>query len=379
MADAGGPECLHALSLNRLSTLDFPQATDENVDCVIGGVDRLVHRFGVANMNRSSCIRCAFAAFILCWQSPACIAQDRDPVPSDREESERTDDRAGGSRRPLTEEEMILKRKRELLLDFNDPTSLDRGASVHPRLMETVKDNTIGVRYEEREAYLRVLRMASEVPLSRQEQLANEIKAERRLLNPSYKRRTLEEFPQFVDLFTHPEIYRGRPVTLRGVMRKLTKFELGKNSLGLDDAYEGWVYTSDSQGNPAVVIFTSKDEGLPVNGDIQEEVEFTGYYFKMYGYDAQDVTRKAPLILAGEVKWLPHPYKAVYKPWGIEWYALATLAFLFVGYLVWQTNRREMPPLPPLQIEPDFSQFPPREFPAPDPFRSQSPNETEDA
>lgn len=325
-------------------------------------------------MNRSLWIKHTLVVFVLCWQPHLAIAQDRDP-----DLSGRADERAPGSRRPLTEEEMILKRKRELLLDFNDPTSLDRGASVHPRLMETVKDNTIGVRYEEREAYLRVLRLASEVPLSRQEQLAAEIRAERRLLNPSYKRRSAEDFPQFVDLFTHPEIYRGRPVTLRGVMRKLTKFDLGKNSLGLDEAYEGWVYTSDSQGNPAVVIFTNKEDGLPVSGDLQEEVEFTGYYFKMYGYDAQDVTRKAPLILAGEVKWIPHPYKAVYKPWGLKWYALATLAFLFVGYVIWQTNRREMPPLPPSQIEPDFSQFPPREFPATDPFLSQSPTETEDA
>ena len=128
-----------------------------------------------------------------------------------------------------------------------------------------------------------------------------------------------------------------------------------------------------------MVIFTSKDDQLPVNGDIQEEVEFTGYYFKMYGYDAQDVTRKAPMILAGEVKWIPHPYKAVYKPWGIEWYALATLAFLLTGYLIWQANRREMPPLPPLEIEPDFTHLPPREHPAPNPLLPRSLTETEDS
>lgn len=327
-------------------------------------------------MNRGMRIIFAVGAFAVSWPVDFVSAQDRDSVFASEEAES---DAARPPRRPLTEDEMVQQRQRELLLDFKDPPSLDHGESVHPRLMETVKDNTIGVRYEEREAYLRVLRLASEVPLRRQEQFAAEIRAERRTLNPSYKRRKPEDFPQFVDLFTHPEFYRGRPVTLRGVMRKLTKFELGKNTLGLDQAYEGWVYTSDSQGNPAVVIFTSKDDKLPVNGDIQEEVEFTGYYFKMYGYDAQDVTRKAPMILAGEVRWIPHPYKAVYKPWGIEWYALALFGFLLTGYLIWQANRKEMPPRPPLEIEPDFNHLPPREHPAPNPLLPHSMTETEDS
>ncbi|RLS81006.1 MAG: hypothetical protein DWI02_04540 [Planctomycetota bacterium] len=338
---------------------------------------------GVVMGNRPIRILCAVGALILAWelsvinalQPSSTFARDQADDPADENRQEES----GGMRRPLTEDEMVEQRRQELLFDFNDPPSLDHGESVHPRLMQTVKDNTIGVRYEEREAYLRVLRLASEVPLRRQEQFAAEIRTERRTLNPSYKRRRPDEFPQFADLFTHPEFYRGRPVTLRGVMRKLTKFELGKNKLGLDEAYEGWVYTSDSQGNPAVVIFTSKDDQLPVNGDIQEEVEFTGYYFKMYGYDAQDVTRKAPMLLAGEVKWIPHPYKSAYKPLGFMWYFLATLGFLLTGYLVWQANRKELPRRPPLEIEPDFRHFPPMEHPAPSPLLPRSMTETEDS
>ena len=330
---------------------------------------------GVVSMHRRIGILSVVVALVLCWQLNYGTAQDRDPIVV----SERSDTQASPPRRPLTEDEMVLQRQRELLLDFTDPPSLDHGQSVHPRLMETVKDNTIGVRYEEREAYLRVLRLASEVPRRRQEQIAAEIRAERRELNPGYVRRRPEDFPQFVDLFTHSDFYRGRPVTLRGVMRKLTKFELGKNSLGLDHAYEGWVYTSDSQGIPTVVVFTSKDDRLPVNGDIQEEVQFTGYFFKTYGYDAQDMTRKAPMILAGEVEWKPHPYKSVYKPMGIEWYALVTMGFLLTCYMIWQTNRKEMPPRPPLAIEPDFLHFPPREHPAPNPLLQHSAPEPEDA
>jgi hypothetical protein len=99
----------------------------------------------------------------------------------------------------------------------------------------------------------------------------------------------------------------------------------------------------------------------------------------MYGYDAHDMTRKAPMILAGEVEWQPHPDKSFYTTWGIEWYALATMGFLLACYMIWQTNRKEMPPRPPLAIEPDFLHFPPREHPAPNTLLRHSAPEPEDA
>lgn len=327
-------------------------------------------------MNYWTRVVCTACAIALAWQPCVSPAQDSDSVFTADRRNERVE---GRPRRPLTEDEMVEMRRRELLQDFDEETTLDHGESIHPQLMETVKDNTLGVRYEEREAYLRILRLSQEVPLRRQQRFAAQIRSERRELSPSYRRRKMEDFPQFVDLFTHPEFYRGRPVTIHGVMRKLTKFDLGKNSLDLDQAYEGWVYTADSQSNPAVVVFTSKDERLPVNGDIQEEVQFTGYFFKMYGYDAEDAKRIAPMIIAGEVEWTPHPYKAVYHHNSVFWYGATALAFLIGCYMVWQTNRREMPPRPLPQIEPDFTHLPPREHPAPDPFLPRSMTEPEDS
>lgn len=314
----------------------------------------------------------------LVGQSSSAFAQRRDSGRDSIFTADR-DEEKGAPQRRMTDEELIELKRRELLVDFAAQTSLDRGASIHPRLMETVKDNTLGVRYEEREAYLRVLQLAQEVPLSRLREFSEQNKQERRESTPAYQRRKLDDFPQFVDLFTHPNFYRGRPVTIQGVMRKLTKFDLGKNRLDLDQAYEGWVYTPDSQGNPVVVVFTSKDERLPVNGDIQEEVRFTGYFFKMYGYDAHDTARKAPLFLAGEVECIPHPYRAVYHSIRGEWYVLTALAFLLGCYMVWAVNRREMPQRPASQIEPDFTHFPPREYPAPDPLLPRTVTETEDA
>ena len=335
-----------------------------------------IMRIRGSNMYGWLRIACAFGVFVSYSAAQIGLGQDDGSMFT---ANRRDGNTSTEPRRPRTEDEMVIERRRALMQEFDAETSLDRGQSIHPDLMSSVKDNTIGVRYEEREAYLRVLRLASEVPLHRQEQFAADLREERRTINPVYNRRKPGDFPPFVDLFTHPEPYRGRPVTLRGTLRKLTAFDVGKNRFDLERVYEGWVYTDDSQGNPAVVVFTSKDDRLPIRGDLQEEVRFTGYYFKMYGYDAQDVARKAPLIIAGEIEWIPHPYKNVYQAMGIEWYGLTTLVFLIGCYLFWQTNRKEMPPRPPLQIEPDFTHFPPREHPATDRHLPQTMTETEDS
>jgi hypothetical protein len=243
-----------------------------------------------------------------------------------------------------------------------EPTSLDRGASINPRLLEVVKDNTLNLLYEERDVYFRMLQLAQETPLSRQEEFAADFREERRLANPRYAKRKPSEFQPFVDLFQNPDEYRGRPVSLRGVLRKLTKFDPGKNTFGINEAYEGWLYTDDAQSNPAVIVFMSKPQNLPVGGDLTEEIRVTGYFLKMYGYEAQDVARKAPLLLAGEAEWRPSPERWVPKALSMETYSLVGFIVLLVGYAMWHSNRREMTRRALPQPEVDFSRFPPTEY-----------------
>jgi hypothetical protein len=257
-----------------------------------------------------------------------------------------------------------------------DPATLDKGASINPQLLEVVKDNTLGIRYEERDVYFQALKLAQEIPLTKQEEYAAEFREQRRLSNPRYARRKPQDFPPFVDLFQNPDEYRGRPVSLRGVLRKLTKFDPGENSFGIEEAYEGWLYTDDGQSNPAVVIFTSKPQGLPVGGDLTEEVRLTGYFLKMYGYEAQDLPRKAPLLIAGEVEWRPSPKSWVAQSLSLETYLLATLVAVALGYVIWQANRREMTGRYRPQVEADFSKLPPIEH---SPIAGPSAAETDDA
>ena len=274
-------------------------------------------------------------------------------------------------------QEMIRERRLLEEIQNREPASLDDGASVNPLLLQIVKDTTIGLRYEEKTAYFRILKLAQQVPLSRQKGFAADFLEERRQKNPRYAKRKVSEFPTFVDMFQNPDDYRGHLVTLHGVVRKLTKYDPGKNSQGIDEVYEAWIYTDDSQSNPAVVVFTQKPEGLTVGGDLSEEMRLTGYFFKMYGYEAQDVTRKAPLLLAGEVEWRPgvEPYKPQALP--LEMYLLITVGVLLLGFVFWQANRREMTSQLHPPVEADFRNLPPIEKPAPDPSAPPFPKLTE--
>lgn len=242
------------------------------------------------------------------------------------------------------------------------PITVNKGQSVNPKWMKVVEDNSIGIRYEERDLYFHMLELAQKVPFAKQVDAAADFRERQRSLHPRFSKLPAYEFPQFVDLFENPDAYHGRPVTMQGVLRQLTKFDPGPNEYGLTEVFEAWIYTSDSQHNPCVVVFARKPEGLRVGGDLAEEVRVTGYFMKMYGYEAQDVPRAAPLLIADAVEWRASSKAAISEPLGLEAYLLVGFLVLTLGYSFYHTNRLEMTrPMRP-QPEIDFSQFPPREY-----------------
>ncbi len=210
----------------------------------------------------------------------------------------------------------------------------DDGKSLNPVLFERVRDKTIGFTYEDRPAFFEGLALARDLPPADLRRHAADFRQLRQQASAKYRNRKPEDFPVFVDVFNNPKAYRGQPVTLHGHLRKLTRYNPGVNARGINEAYEGWLYTADSQTNPAVVIFTEKPAGLEIGGDLAEEVVVSGYFLKMYGYDAQDTTRIAPLFVAGPVEWIPARVK---QEWVIpSWfYALGAFAAFWLVAAVW--------------------------------------------
>ncbi len=242
----------------------------------------------------------------------------------------------------LRPEEVRIVHRREKSA-FDDPEAKSRperrGAvpvEINPEWLTGVKDNTVGIRQHEAEAYYRVLAKAKSTPL--------------RELQAGAVRDAL-----YVNLMSAPDDYRGKPVTMIGELRKLSEFPAPPNDYGLDRLYDAWILTADSGTNPIRVVASSLAPELKPDESIGQAVKVTGYFFKREGYET--VERRlhvAPTLLAGSLSpymspQAPPPVEHV-VPWMMGLFAAIGMAMLatVIGFAVsdrrgarWRSPRGE--------------------------------------
>ncbi len=114
-----------------------------------------------------------------------------------------------------------------------------------------------------------------------------------------------QEFPLFVDIFQNPEEWHGAVVSLSGHVRRVVSYTGDSEMFGSQPLHELWLFTDDSQHNPAVIITPTLPKEFPVEAEVVDRVTVTGCFFKMYVYRADTEHRIAPLILCGRVDWEP--------------------------------------------------------------------------
>lgn len=112
-------------------------------------------------------------------------------------------------------------------------------------------------------------------------------------------------FPTFVDVFENPKVWQGKNVTLTGHVRHAVKYDGDSTMFDGHPLYELWLFTEDSQENPAVIVTPELPDDFPLNADVVNQVSVTGCVFKRYVYTGQTERRIAPMILAGHVQWAP--------------------------------------------------------------------------
>ncbi len=145
-----------------------------------------------------------------------------------------------------------------------------------------------------------------------------------------------KEFPLFYDITQHPDEYRGKPVTLRGHIQLHRVRHHGET--GEVRTHEVWLYTGDSQSHPAIVLFANNPSGIPAGEDYVGGIVATGYFLKLYPYQARDGRRFAPLILAKEIHQVSPPETSRSVLIGISATIVGvTLAFLL--FMMWQRRR----------------------------------------
>ncbi len=117
--------------------------------------------------------------------------------------------------------------------------------------------------------------------------------------------RNPRQFETYVDLFMNPEVWKGQLVTLQGHIRHVVSYPAKHPEFRGRELHELWLFTDDSQNNPAVVITPNLPADFPVAAELIDQVSVTGCVFKQYVYRGQESRRIAPLVLAGSIQWTP--------------------------------------------------------------------------
>lgn len=211
--------------------------------------------------------------------------------------------------------------------------------------LDSVRDNTV-FRLAEKDAWFRLF-----------EQLERRDLADLQRASPGYV--------GFLQLYKQPTAYRGKLVTVSGTVRMGYYREAPKNFYGISGYYVFWLKPAGAK-SPIVVYCLEIPAGFPdvakleragERPQLDEQAEFTGFFFKRWAYRAQDDTRLAPLILAKAPRWEPRPdaSRAADQPPGVWfWTALFGGTGVFgvgLALVFYWLTRRAPPSEFPLHME----------------------------
>lgn len=110
----------------------------------------------------------------------------------------------------------------------------------------------------------------------------------------------------FANLYEAPASYRGRPIHMFGVLRRLLAHDRDPRvtAHGLGRYYEAWIFPEDQAANPVVVLFTACPPGLEPGYALKENVAFDGYFVKLLAYQSQEGEwRAAPMFAGRTLEW----------------------------------------------------------------------------
>ena len=118
--------------------------------------------------------------------------------------------------------------------------------------------------------------------------------------DPSELERAAGPAVGFTELFGQPRSFRGKPIRLRGTLRRLQRVEAASNTAGIDGYWQGWLDPEGGPPSPIVIYFLSLPESIQPGPQLVEPVEIVGYFFKRWAYQATDAIRTAPLVMSLE-------------------------------------------------------------------------------
>lgn len=153
----------------------------------------------------------------------------------------------------------------------------------------------------------------------------------------------------FSQLLENPARYRGLPIHVEGTLRRVLRQDVEGSKIFRDGHYyEGYLFTEDSVRYPWVIAFEEAPPDLEVGDDIQQRVEFDGYFLKLWAYRAADDKARIAPLLIGRFPVARRSVKPVDRGWPeVSWpfAALALITVYFTARVISQMRRgvRERP------------------------------------
>ncbi|HJN07171.1 MAG TPA: hypothetical protein QF564_00650 [Pirellulaceae bacterium] len=150
----------------------------------------------------------------------------------------------------------------------------------------------------------------------------------------------------FLPLFKQSDDYRGKLVTIRGTARLAYRVQAPRNIHGITGYVVYWVKPAGGPNSPIVVYALETPEGFPEVKDkdldrattaLNEEVTFTGFFFKRWAYPGQNGLQTAPLILARSPTWTADLSLGQGRPlpgWTVAVGSVATILLLSIAVAV---------------------------------------------
>ena len=164
---------------------------------------------------------------------------------------------------------------------------------VDPALLDSIQDNTVSSRGDLDSSLL----LLDILDKTKQKEL----------------RKASEGRVTYAQLFRQPAHYRGRLVTISGVVNRVNWLELPKNKYGIRQYYQVWLVPNDNRSAPVVIYCLRLPKDFPIGMKVSEKAEITGFFFKSWVFQAEGELWTAPTILAKTLQWQKRPV-VVEKP-----------------------------------------------------------------
>lgn len=166
----------------------------------------------------------------------------------------------------------------------------------------------------------------------------------------------------FAQLYRQSEFQRGRLLSIKGNVRQAYKVSSVSNPLGIKEFYVLTIRVRNDD-SPVIVYCLDAPESFPdvpnkdPNGDTlllnqNDQIDLTGYFFKIWAYSTPEGTYTAPLLVADTFRWtadtgiLPEELLSPAESAGMPaWLVLLIAGIVAVGicgYVYASSNRQSL-------------------------------------